>query len=480
MKSILCFSRSYLANLFSELGKMDSDHEYLHIVQSREELRLIEGKGGKVILCLEYAVKNGMKVVDKETKFCEPEDFREVTNFFWSPIMSDRYLSYYKKEKREQIAFILFNALEKAFKEYKFDYFMSEPVALFSAQIMLYFSKKNGINVRLWSPCYFPGYFYFSSNLTNSLATCSRKENIKANDCSEFIRTFSSNVTLDKSGPKYHHSFADKEKSFFAYFKQRRGTAPTVIDPDFKTKVIQIMRLSFALFIKFTYPYLGDFQLATSWREHWFYLKCLFFSRFFYNKIPEAFSENNIFFPLHFEPESSLSYMAPANSIQIELIEYILKSLPKDKVLWVKEHPNQFGALNMKKWKDLRKKYSNLKYIFGRESGRVLMKRSALVISISSSAGMDALLLGKNVIVLGDVFYKNFSGSLFCDNIPKISILLNKKDIYVLNNGKGQEAIEDLCQLGLLSYEGDPQPSKTLFSESNLNNLLTAIKTEFI
>jgi hypothetical protein len=480
MKSILCFSRSYLANLFSELGKYDNDYEYLHIVQSREELRLIEGKGGKVILCLENVVKNGMKEVGKKTKFCEPDDFREVTNFYWSPIMSDRYISYYNKEQREQIAYILFNALEKAFKEYKFDFFLSEPVALFSAQIMLYFSKKYGTNVRLWSPCYFPGYFYFSPNLTNSVAICSRKENINANNCSEYIRTFSSNVTLDKSGPKYHHSFADKEKSFFAYFKQRRGNAPTVIEPDFKTKVIQSMRLGYALLIKFTYPFLGDFQLATSWREHWFYLKCLFFSRSFYNMMPEDFSYNNILFPLHFEPESSLAYMSPANSNQIELIECILKSLPDNKVLWVKEHPNQFGALNMKKWKDLRNKYSNLRFVFGRESGRVLMKRSALIISISSSAGMDALLLGKNVIVLGDVFYKNFSGSLFCDNIPEMSKLLNRKDIYLLNNGKGHEAVEDLCKLGLLSYEGDPQPSKTLFSESNFNNLLSAIKTEFI
>lgn len=480
MKSILCFSRSYLANLFSELGKYDNDHEYLHIVQSREELRLIEGKGGKVILCLENVVKNGMKEVGNEVKFCEPDDFRELTNFYWSPIMSDRYISYYKKGQREQIAYIIFNALGKAFKEYKFDFFLSEPVALFSAQVMLYFSKKQGTNVRLWSPCYFPGYFYFSQNLTNSVAICSRKENFNANNCSDYIRIFSSNVALDKSGPKYHHSFADKEKSFFAYFKQRRGNAPTVIEPDFKTKLIQSMRLAYALLIKFTYPYLGDFQLATSWREHWFYLKCLFFSKSFYDKMPEDFCEKNILFPLHFEPESSLAYMSPANSNQIELIECILKALPDNKVLWVKEHPNQFGALNMKKWKDLRNKYSNLRYVFGRESGRVLMKKSALVISISSSAGMDALLLGKNVIVLGDVFYKNFSGSLFCENISEMSKLLNRRDIYLFNNGKGHEAVEDLCKFGQFSYEGDPQPSKTLFSQLNFNNLLLAIKTEFI
>jgi hypothetical protein len=480
MKTILCFSRSYLANLLSELGKKDNDHEYLHIVQTKEELRLIEAKGEKVILCLEKVVKDGMKKVNKNIKFNEPDDFRKVTNFFWSPIMTDRYISYYDKEKREQIATLLFNAIEELFNKYKFDYFMSEPVALFSAQIMFYFSKKSGTQVRVWSPCYFPGYFYFSSNFTNSEGVCSRDKNVNTNNCTDYIRTFASNVILDKSGPKYHYSFAEKDNSFLAYFKKRNGNAALTVDPNFKTKLIQSMRLGYALLSKFTYPLIGDFQLAASWREHLFYLRCLFFSKKYYDIIPDEFSENNVMFPLHFEPEAAISYMSPANDIQINLIESILKTLPSNKILWVKEHPNQFGALDMKQWKDLRKKYSNLRYIFGRESGRQLIKISALVISISSTAGMDALLLSKNVIVLADVFYKNFSGAYPCDNIPKISNLLNNKEIYVIDNGMGNLAVEDLCEYGQKSYKGESDPSKTLFSESNLNNLLSAIKLEFI
>ena len=109
-----------------------------------------------------------------------------------------------------------------------------------------------------------------------------------------------------------------------------------------------------------------------------------------------------------------------------------------------------------------------------------MIKISALVISISSTAGMDALLLSKNVIVLADVFYKNFSGAFPCDNIPKISNLLNNKEIYVIDNGMGNLAVEDLCEYGQKSYKGESDPSKTLFSESNLNNLLSAIKLEFI
>ena len=134
----------------------------------------------------------------------------------------------------------------------------------------------------------------------------------------------------------------------------------------------------------------------------------------------------------------------------------------------------------MKKWKNLRNKYSNLRYVFGRVSGRKLMKSSALVITVSSSAGMDALLLGKNVIVLGDIFYNKFRGAIFSKSIPEISDLLNSKNIYVKDNGLGNLAIDDLCEFSQMSYKANIQASKTLFSEENLNDLLHSIKTEFI
>ena len=78
MKLILCFSRSYLANLFSELEKYDNSHKYLHIVQSVEEQRLIEKKGGKVILCLDKIVRfhlkekfnKNVKQISAHTFFC--------------------------------------------------------------------------------------------------------------------------------------------------------------------------------------------------------------------------------------------------------------------------------------------------------------------------------------------------------------------------------------------------------------------------
>ena len=480
MKSILCFSRSYLANLLSELGKNDQDFEYYHIVQSREELRLIESKGGKVILCLENEVKKGMKTFkNSNIKFNEPEDFRSLTEFNWSPIMSDRYLSHYNKIDREYIAKIIFSSIEKIFNKYKFDFFMSEVIAIFSAQTILYFSKKNDTKIRLFSPCYFPGYFNFTTNLANTKPICSRGENINSKR-SEYVITFAENVILDKSGPKYHYSFAKKDNGFFAYFKQRKGNAPMIIEPNFKTKLIQFMRLGYALLIKYTYPLIGDFQLAKSWKEQWFYFKCLFFRKSYYDLMPSNFNVNNVMFPLHFEPEAALTYLSPANDNQIDLIESIVKTLPSDKILWVKEHPNQFGALNMKKWKNLRNKYSNLRYVFGRVSGRKLMKSSALVISVSSSAGMDALLLGKNVIVLGDIFYNKFRGAIFSKSIPEISDLLNSKDIYVKDNGLGNLAIDDLCEFSQMSYKANIQSSETLFSEENLNDLLYSIKTEFI
>ena len=84
---------------------------------------------------------------------------------------------------------------------------------------------------------------------------------------------------------------------------------------------------------------------------------------------------------------------------------------------------------------------------------------------------MDALLLSKNVIVLADVFYKNFSGAFPCDNIPKISNLLNNKEIYVIDNGMGNLAVEDLCEAFDNGLIPNSLEDEMYFNIKRMNNL---------
>ena len=208
--------------------------------------------------------------------------------------------------------------------------------------------------------------------------------------------------------------------------------------------------------------------------EHLFYLKCMLYSRKKYHSISSLRKKKYILFPLQFEPEGSLSYFAPEIEDQHALVETILRLLPSGILLCVKEHPNQCGALQLPMWKQLCNIYPSLRIIHGRESGRFLIKNAYLVISISSSLGMDALIMGKKVIVLGRVFYENFSNAFKIDSIKKLSSFINSSK----NFSRTKNYKIDMGKIYLFAkncWPGDPQPSVNLFSESNLNKLAFAI-----
>ena len=211
--------------------------------------------------------------------------------------------------------------------------------------------------------------------------------------------------------------------------------------------------------------------------EHRFYLRCLFAPTSIYDTAPKEFSNENVVYPLQYEPEASLLYFAPDIVNQVSFVETILKALPHGKKLWVKEHPNQFGALSSPAWLALKQRYDNLHFLHGRQNGRDLIKKSSLVITISSTMGLDGLLLGRKVLVAGSVFYSNFTGATRIRSYFELAQELNRSSNYDLANHL-EKNIEELVAFGSHSYPGDPQPSHYLFSDSNLSQLVTAIQCE--
>jgi hypothetical protein len=97
-----------------------------------------------------------------------------------------------------------------------------------------------------------------------------------------------------------------------------------------------------------------------------------------------------------------------------------------------------------------------------------------MVITISSTLGMDALILGKKVIVLGSVFYENFKNVIKINSIEKLATIINSK--WALVGTKTNISVkQQLFSFVKKSWSGDPQPSVNLFSENNLNKLVVAI-----
>lgn len=477
-KQLLCLSRSYLAHLLPKLGNRHVDEvEYHHIVQTDKEERLIRSLGGQVVLNLQAVVRNSLKE-DNSPLWNEPPDMRDLTGFGWSAIQSDRYLPSYPTNLRMRIAGALQQAVGRLFEERKYDGFLSEPVALFITHLIFYHCRKSGTRPLFWCNTYFSGYFYFADQTEISVPV--RHSQLPDADISalrECVVAYAQGVVSDRSGPVYHHAFSGAKSSRLAYFKQRSGRSPLVLRPGNASRLIQLMRLARVLFATTRFPKGSDYMTAGAVAEHHFYLRCLFASSSIYDAPPQEYSGENVVYPLQYEPEASLLYFAPHHVNQVTFVETILRALPHGKVLWVKEHPNQFGALNEKSWCSLKRRFDNLRFVHGRENGRELIKRSALVVTISSTMGLDGLLLGRRVLVGGEVFYSRFTGAIRIESYLELARELNSSVNY-LGSDNFAANVEELVTFGKKSYSGDPQPSHYLFTDKNLTQLKEAISAE--
>lgn len=474
--NVLCLSRSYLSTLLPRLGQDDEGAAYFHIVQTDQEAKRVRASGGNVILNLEAVVRDALATENDET-WREPDDFREITGFSWSALYSDRNLPHLPAHKRQKVARIVFRAVEKIFSERCYASFVSEPVAIFVTHILFYFCRKHGTKPLLWANTYFPDYFYFADATDLAEATPIALSAPDPDKLRQTVEAYVGGVIGDKAGPAYHHAFASAPKAQLDYFQQRRGERPLVLRPGIRSIMLQAMRLCRAWAKSLFFPRFGDYMTAGSVNEHRAYMRYLLTPSYIYDDLPPTHSSKNVVYPLQYEPEASLLYFAPEIVSQLSFVETVLKSLPSDCLLWVKEHPNQFGALGEKEWRELRRRYGNLRFIHGRQSGRELIKRCGPVVTISSSMGMDALLLGRKVLVAGRIYYRSFSGAIPVRSHSELNARLNDAASYEPSDNSGAN-VEELIEFAQNSYPGDPQPSDILYTEKNLKRLIAAIRSE--
>lgn len=127
---------------------------------------------------------------------------------------------------------------------------------------------------------------------------------------------------------------------------------------------------------------------------------------FYFNKKYSGIDDGNKFFvyPLHFHPEASTLVLATYFADQLNTIKNIAFSLPFPYKLYVKEHPIAIGTRTSSFYKEI-KKLPNVVLIDSKENNKELINKSAGVITLTSTVGMEAAILGKPVYVLGDVFY---------------------------------------------------------------------------
>jgi CDP-glycerol glycerophosphotransferase (TagB/SpsB family) len=108
-----------------------------------------------------------------------------------------------------------------------------------------------------------------------------------------------------------------------------------------------------------------------------------------------------VFFGLHFQPESSIDVWAPFFSNQLWVIELISRSIPPTHKLLVKVHKSDISKHSRETF-DKMSSFPSVEFVRPFADARRFIEKADLVVAIQGTIGLEAALLGKPVIMLGD------------------------------------------------------------------------------
>ncbi len=111
---------------------------------------------------------------------------------------------------------------------------------------------------------------------------------------------------------------------------------------------------------------------------------------------------HSVFYPMQYQPEQTTLVGGLFFANQIATIENIAKALPFGFTLVVKEHPRGRGARPVWQYRHLAR-YPNIRFCDA--DSKAIMSRCQAVITITSTAGLEAMALDRPIILLGRCYY---------------------------------------------------------------------------
>ena len=118
-----------------------------------------------------------------------------------------------------------------------------------------------------------------------------------------------------------------------------------------------------------------------------------------------------VFFPMHHQPEASTCSQSPAWVYQDMIIEQLAIHAPGEFKVVVKEHPRSYGRRGEKFFGRLLK-LPNVIVCHPLVDNTSLIKKAAAVMVINGSIGLEAILAGARVGVLGRPYYSCYRGAV--------------------------------------------------------------------
>lgn len=123
------------------------------------------------------------------------------------------------------------------------------------------------------------------------------------------------------------------------------------------------------------------------------------------HSVAPDYSEKYVFFALHYQPECTTSPMAGVFVHQLLMIQMLSYYLSDDVVIYVKEHPRNDLKRELDFYKDIIS-MKNVKFISKEESSIKLIDNAFFVATATGTAGWEAFLRRKPVVMFGYYIYQ--------------------------------------------------------------------------
>lgn len=444
---IIFFARDYQTTLFPLLNP--DFYESIFVTFTSNEKKLLIKNNINVAFCFEEEYYN--LIPSGKDKFQNIE-----TSFF-----SDRYFGKYNITERNDILSKEFAFWDKVFTTIKPSYVINEVIAIEIAEVMYIKAKEYKVEYLAWMVSPFPDkLFYWLSNPFHASL------NTEIFDCIPSKESY-------LQAQNYIHRFlsANNFKPFYASNLQSRFS----IKKNLEILFSYLKSLTLRITVKFAKKRIKVFKEYYGINNHsltQLYLQlCSYIYK--YDSIEAYKSYEIVFYPLHYEPEASIIYFSEFNEHQTALIRNISKCLKRNQILVIKEHPQQPGMLLSKEYRELKNRLSNIVFIPAEFSTRKIIEMSKIIVTQTSTAGWEAILLGKPVFVLGKVFYDKYKNINKFDGFEKLrdSIL---KESYLYP--EYEETLRFISLFWDYCEYGNPYPHKNLYQTTNLNHIVNSIE----
>lgn len=436
---ILFFARGYQADFFPELR--DERYDAVYVTLTRAEAAQVRAKGAEVAACFE---EDYAGIVPAEVP----------AHYLYTSFMSERFLGRYDHAKRieilgKEIAFWrgLLGRFEPAAV-------VNELVAIEISEVLLIECRARGVRYLAGMNCVVEDLFYW---LPDPMTISGR--------------------TFDLPEPGAQAVAA--ASAYFAELRQQ-DYKPFYVKNLAGRRAVKPLAAGFVKTLQWWWrdraSRTGAFRYETYSEEYSKRLQTFAasFTRA-YDRLEDIGDDREIvFYPLHQEPEATLSYMSEFMANQVATIENILKCLGPHQVLVVKEHPVDKGALLRPKFRAVRDACSALRYLPAEVPGRAVLARCERVVTLTSTVGWEAANLGKSVCVMGEIFYDDLPGILRIASFAELRAAM-RTPVGQLPRVDPAAAERFVAAMAEASYPGNPFPYPELYSAQNIARVKHAI-----